>query len=170
MGKQNGKKLKIVGRNSNKIKTWGTFMKIKNIKYGITNGGLACGPVDGSVNAVIEYEDNKGTRFLSNVEYSGIPSFYLSNIDIYDLLIKEDLESADKYHIESFADVELGEYLDIYEELKNKKSDDSLLLKLLICVTVMDKESTEKLIKQSVGKDIKEIKMPNLRMVLEDYL
>ena len=145
-------------------------MKIKTIRYGITAGGFACGPVDGSVNAIIEYEDKEGTKFLSNVEYSSIPTLYLSDIDIFDLLMKEELEAVDKYFIKSFAGVDLKEYPDIYEQLKNKKSDDALLLKLLICVTVMDKESTDKLIKQSMDKYIKEIKIPSLRKVLEDYL
>ena len=84
--------------------------------------------------------------------------------------MKEELEAVDKYFIKSFAGVDLKEYPDIYEQLKNKKSDDALLLKLLICITVMDKESTDKLMKECEGKDIKEIKIPNLNKILEDYL
>ena len=144
-------------------------MIIKNIRYGIAEGGIACGPVSGSVIATIEYEDEKGIHYLYNCEFDGIPSIYLSDKDIYDTLMKEELDSVEEYLLSEYEGICLGEYDDFYEDIKYKRSDKFKLLKLLIVVTCADIKVTDRIIKKSTGKDIKNIKLPNLSLILDLY-
>ena len=141
-------------------------MIIKNMKYGITEGGFACGPVPGSVVATIKYKDETGIHFLSNVEFDGIPSIYLSDKDIFDTLMKEELDDVEEYLLLEFDGVTLGEYADFYDGIKYKRSDKFKLLKLLLVITCASTNATNRTIKKYTGKDIKEVKFPNMTHLL----
>jgi hypothetical protein len=138
---------------------------IKGIRYGITEGGMACGPVSGNVVASIEFQDDDKVSFLSMVEVFGIPEFYFSEEDIYDELLEESEDFIDKANsliINEFNGIELEEYEDIMEELKKPyNEEDKALIKLLIAVVRLDYDEADKLIKESVGKYIKDINIPD---------
>ena len=138
---------------------------IKGIRYGITEGGMACGPVSGNVVASIEFQDDDKVSFLSMVEVFGIPEFYFSEEDIYDELLEESEDFIDKANsliINEFNGIELEEYEDIMEELKKPyNKEDKALIKLLIAVVRLDYDEADKLIEESVGKYIKDINIPD---------
>ena len=54
---------------------------IENASCGITEGGVACGPVFGSVVATIKIKNDK-TQYLSLVEVQGFPNFYLTSLSV----------------------------------------------------------------------------------------
>ena len=139
---------------------------IKGIRYGITEGGMACGPVSGNVVASIEFQDDDKVSFLSMVEVFGIPEFYFSEEDIYDELLEESEDFIDKANsliINEFNGIELKEYEDIMEELKKPyNEEDKALIKLLIAVVRLDYDEADKLIEESVGKYIKDINIPDI--------
>ena len=138
---------------------------IKGIRYGITEGGMACGPVSGNVVASIEFQDDDKVSFLSMVEVFGMPEFYFSEEDIYDDLLEESEDFIDKANsliINEFNGIELEEYEDIMEELKKPyNEEDKALIKLLIAVVRLDYDEADKLIEESVGKYIKDINIPD---------
>jgi hypothetical protein len=138
---------------------------IKGIRYGITEGGMACGPVSGNVVASIEFQDDDKVSFLSMVEVFGIPEFYFSEEDIYDELLEESEDFIDKANsliINEFNGIELKEYEDIMEELKKPyNEEDKALIKLLIAVVRLDYDEADKLIEESIGKYIKDINIPD---------
>lgn len=138
---------------------------IKGIRYGITEGGMACGPVSGNVVASIEFQDDDKVSFLSMVEVFGMPEFYFSEEDIYDELLEESEDFIDKANsliINEFNGIELEEYEDIMEELKKPyNEEDKALIKLLIAVVRLDYDEADKLIEESVGKYIKDINIPD---------
>lgn len=138
---------------------------IKGIRYGITEGGMACGPVSGNVVASIEFQDDDKVSFLSMVEVFGVPEFYFSEEDIYDELLEESEDFIDKANsliINEFNGIELKEYEDIMEELKKPyNEEDKALIKLLIAVVRLDYDEADKLIEESVGKYIKDINIPD---------
>jgi len=138
---------------------------IKGIRYGITEGGMACGPVSGNVVASIEYQNGDKVSFLSMVEVFGMPEFYLSEEDIYENLLEESEDFIDKANsliINEFNGIELKEYEDIMEELKKPyNEEDKALIKLLIAVVRLDYDEADKLIEESVGKYITEINIPD---------
>lgn len=138
---------------------------IKGIRYGITEGGMACGPVSGNVVASIEFQDDDKVSFLSMVEVFGIPEFYFSEEDIYDELLEESEDFIDKANsliINEFNGIELEEYEDIMEELKKPyNEEDKALIKLLIAVVRLDYDEADKLIEESIGKYIKDINIPD---------
>lgn len=138
---------------------------IKGIRYGITEGGMACGPVSGNVVASIEFQDDDKVSFLSMVEVFGMPEFYFSEEDIYDELLEESEDFIDKANsliINEFNGIELKEYEDIMEELKKPyNEEDKALIKLLIAVVRLDYDEADKLIEESVGKYIKDINIPD---------
>ena len=138
---------------------------IKGIRYGITEGGMACGPVSGNVVASIEFQDDDKVSFLSMVEVFGIPEFYFSEEDIYNELLEESEDFIDKANsliINEFNGIELKEYEDIMEELKKPyNEEDKALIKLLIAVVRLDYDEADKLIEESVGKYIKDINIPD---------
>ena len=138
---------------------------IKGIRYGITEGGMACGPVSGNVVASIEFQDDDKVSFLSMVEVFGVPEFYFSEEDIYDELLEESEDFIDKANsliINEFNGIELKEYEDIMEELKKPyNEEDKALIKLLIAVVRLDYDEADKLIEESIGKYIKDINIPD---------
>ena len=138
---------------------------IKGIRYGITEGGMACGPVSGNVVASIEYQNGDKVSFLSMVEVFGMPEFYLSEEDIYENLLEESEDFIDKANsliINEFNGIKLEEYEDIMEELKKPyNEEDKALIKLLIAVVRLDYDEADKLIEESVGKYITEINIPD---------
>lgn len=139
---------------------------VKNIKCGITEGGVACGPIDGNIVATIEYQEKNKVNWLSLVDVFGIPEFYQSDKNIFDELMKESedfIDEANSLLIKKFNDIDLEEYEDIIEQLnKSVDEDDKTLIKLLIAVVRLDFEDLDKLIADSIGKYTTDIQIPKI--------
>lgn len=141
---------------------------IEEIKCGITEGGFACGPVDGNVVVSMKFNDGKETKWLNSVEVGGIPNFYLTDKDIYDDLLKEDFDDEefanmlDASFVSSFADVSLGEYEDIFESFENADPNTVKLIRAIIWVTRCDMDELESIIESLTGKSVVGLDIPIL--------
>lgn len=142
--------------------------KILDAKYGITDGGMACGPVSGYVVATIKFECEGKIQYLSIDDYESFPTFYLTDEDIFNNLISEVddeafLDLRDSHELYEIDDIDLSthEYFDIYDSLYQKGSGPAYsLIKFAIAVVRLDVEDTNKLINESIGKYVTEIDIP----------
>ena len=52
---------------------------VNEVKHGVSGGGIACGPVEGSVNVSLNVSAGDKTFWITNSELTGIPNFYLTD-------------------------------------------------------------------------------------------
>ena len=141
---------------------------IENAKCGITDGGFACGPVGGNVVVTVQFKEDKKTQYLSVVEVSGIPNYYLSEEDIFDELVKEDFDDMkfqavmDASYITDFNGIEFGcEYSDVFESISDDKNNPAVpLLRYVIALLRCPMEDVEGMVKMASGKYADEIEIP----------
>lgn len=139
--------------------------KIIDAKVGASSGGIACGPVGGTVVASVLYEAPDGERkWLHCCEAEGLPAFYLSEDDIHGKLLEEDWEDQafwDRVNCELFVDsfdgLPLGEYEKTLKGLAGE-SPAAPLIRFLIALTRCDWKDAESLIDGAKGKYAQEIK------------
>lgn len=140
---------------------------IEEVKCGISEGGMACGPVDGAVVASLKINDGEQTKWLSLVEVMGIPNVTLTDEDIYDRLIADDFSDEftqfiNDHTIESFEGIEIEEgyystYSCIQEDPENPAGP---LVKYLVALVRCDMEDVDGLIEMAVGKYADELDIP----------
>lgn len=114
----------------------------------------------GVVSAVKFKADDNSPEWLSLVEVDGIPTFYLSDEDIFDDLLDEE-EDIEEYETDDFYGLELGEYDDLMYELVYGAADyDEIVrnevVRFVIAITRATEEDTEKLINEAKGKKLYE--------------
>ena len=141
---------------------------IECVKIGETEGGIACGPCCGSIIVSIKYRYNETSKWLTNVEVTGIPNFYLSESDIFDDLIKDEFdeklsEVLEKCYIDEFDGIKLGYYDDFKTELINNFKPTAFLIKYIIALINADKNEVKQLISNCEGKYIDEIMVSFLK-------
>ena len=139
---------------------------IEDIKVGESAGGIACGPVGGSIVAEMKLrnaEDNS-VSYHQIVETEGMPTLLESDESLYDILIEEDFE--DK---EAWAKVENAQaggycaYSEFYDDVKDLETfdeEDVPLWKLLVFFTRASWEEIDKMKPQFIGKALEEIEVP----------
>ena len=104
---------------------------IKDVKCGVAGGGVACGPVPGTVTGSIQFKKDYGPfSWITLSDVAGIANFYLTEEDIYDKVQDidgDDEEFIDKlnddYFIRSFDGIsfgEYGEYRDVFRSIEEK--------------------------------------------------
>ena len=149
---------------------------IEDAKCGITDGGMACGPVSGSVIATVKFKEGDKSQYLSLAEVSGIPNFFLTDRDVYDDLIKEDFDDKefDSYmnasYISDFNGVELGEYVDVLESIHEDPENPAVsLLRYIIALVRCPMEDVDGLVEIASGKYADELEIP-ISDVEEDYI
>ena len=147
---------------------------IEEAKCGVTDGGMACGPVSGNVVVTVRFResgDNAGAaqpQWISLVEAEGFPNIYLSDRDIYEDLLKEDIEDEafteylQAHYMDSFGGLELGiEYEEIFESIaEDPENPAAALLRYLIALARCDWDSVGPLIKAAEGKYADELEIP----------
>lgn len=145
---------------------------IENAKYGITDGGIACGPVDGNVVVTVKYNDGESCKWLSVVDVMGTLNFFLLDKDAHDEIMKEDIkdESFTNYlndhYITEFDGLEIGmEYGEAIENLSENGDDPAAaMIRYVLYLTYSDEESTKKMIAESIGKYADELEVPMKEM------
>ena len=146
---------------------------IEKIKVGVTEGGVACGPVSGDIIVSIKYKkDNEASKWLSNAECMGIPNIFINDYDPFELLMSGDVEDP-KWGIgmtNSFEEIDFNDYEDMFEAfLENETNSANQLLRLLIAVTCLSDEEKSALISVTEGKYVDEVDVP-ISDIEEDYL
>ena len=150
---------------------------IEEAKCGMTDGGMACGPADGSIVVTVKFKEGHKTQYLSMVEVQGFPNFYLTNLDVFDDLVKEDFEDEefqkimDASYITDFDGVEIGgEYADVFDGIHNSLNNPAVpLLRYIIALIRCPIEDTEDLIQKAAGRYVDEIEVP-LSDIEEEYM
>ncbi len=130
--------------------------RIDRVKCELMNNGIGCGPGSDLVVAAVQYTRGFETKWLTNVEAAGVPNFYLSDEDIFDKIGDE--EATEKYYINKFENIALGDYRDIDESIENNIRDCSNdLIKFVVLITRCNDKKMKKLIKAAEGEYLDEI-------------
>ena len=150
---------------------------IEEAKCGITNGGMACGPVPGNVVVTIKYNDGEQTSWLSLIEVDGIPNLALTDKDVFEDLVEEDFddegftEYLQEHTIFDFAGIEFDAHYDttfacMAEDPENPAIP---LIRYLITLVRCPMREVKGLIKKAEGKYADELDIP-MSDVEEEYL
>ena len=130
---------------------------IESAKYGVGEGGFACGPVEGPVVAEVKVKTENEEFYMTLAEIYGIPNFYKSNESVYDFLVDPDIDE-EKIEVVNKNFIETGDYDEIFE----KRDDEWFeLYRYLIYVVRADYEECDEFIKVTTGKYIDEMDIPN---------
>ena len=144
---------------------------IEDAKCGVANAS----PMMGIVATSVKFNDGASSKWFNLAEVDGIPCFYLTEKDVYDVLIENDFDDEmqeffDKSSISEFEGITLGEYDDIFDSIyENPDSPAVPFLRYVFALTRCDIKDVPKLVKRAVGKYVDEIKVP-ISDVEDDYL
>lgn len=140
---------------------------IAECKCGVSKGGFACGPVEGSVNAAVKFTVDGVSKWLTNSEFTGIPNFYLTDESVFERFMDDDLtdefgEYLDPHYLKEFEGIFLaGEYDMIVKSLEeNENNPASALIRFVIALTRCDNEEIESLIRMGTGHYVEELDIP----------
>ena len=141
---------------------------IETAKCGITEGGMACGPVPGNVVVTVQFKEGSTVQWLSLVEFDGIPNVYLSDKDIYEDLVAEDLddEKFTEYMNENFIQEFNGikfddDYSTTFESIADDPKNPAIpLVRYLIALVRCDMDDVENLIQMASGKYADQLDIP----------
>lgn len=134
---------------------------INSVRTGESDGGMACGPVSGSISVEARITTDKGEEFYMVLsETEGIPDIFKSPISLLDRIMDDEYdESWAEYHMD------VGEYDEIFEAKDPEWFD---LFRYLIYIVSADEEDGERFIKKTTGKYLDEITIP--KSVVEEEL
>ena len=144
---------------------------IEDAKCGVANAS----PMMGIVATSVKFNDGESSKWFNLAEVDGIPCFYLTEKDVYDVLIENDFDDEmqeffDKSSILEFEGITLGEYGDIFDSIYENPDNPAVpFLRYVFALTRCDLKDVDKLVKKAVGKHVDEIKVP-ISDVEDDYL
>ena len=138
---------------------------IVDIKVGISDAGMACGPVSGNVIAEVQLRDpeNEEVTYHSMVEVDDTLTFFESDESLYDILLSGD---SDDERWELVEESEVGGYtgyVEFFADLEENEICDGEhedIWKLLVFLVRASNEDTENAIKEYVGKPLNRIDIP----------
>ena len=140
---------------------------IEEAKCGISNGGMACGPVPGSVVASVKVNDGSKVQWLTMSETDGILNVSLSENDIYDKLIEEKFDDdfltfMEEHFIDDYEGIELGsDYSDILGSISDDPDNPAVpVLRYLIALIRCEMNDVDRLINMAVGHYADELDIP----------
>ncbi len=140
---------------------------IVDAKCGVTEGGMACGPVGGNVIVTVKYNDGDKTYWLSNAEVMGIPNFYLTDKDVFDDLMEENFEDEvfteymQECFVGDFEDLFLGEYADVFSSIADDPENPAVpLVRYVVTLTRCSMDEVDGRIEMAKGKYADELDIP----------
>lgn len=147
---------------------------VEDVKVGVSKGGMACGPVPGSVVAEVCIRDlDDGTvKYYSLTEVEGIPNFCETDESTYDRQIEE-VDDEEFWNMLSAHTVSgFSDYVDVFEnqgDMELHDPDQLLIWKYLIYMVRADWDEIEELKAKSVGKCLGDFELP-VSDVEQEYL
>ena len=140
---------------------------IEECKCGVAPGGVACGPVEGSVNASVKVTFDDKTKWITNSEFAGLPSFYMTDESIYERFIENDMSAEfaeyleDKF-ISEFENIKLlGDYDVIVKSLAENENNPAVnLIRFIIVLTRCDINEVNSFVTLGTGRYIDEVDFP----------
>lgn len=140
---------------------------IEDAKCGVTKGGMACGPVPGSVVGAVKFCSGKDSMWLYLVETDGFPGFYLSDRELYDELIEEDFDDEFVEYMDNHLLAEMDgiclrtEYEDVIESIyKNRNNSAAALIRFMITLVRCDLDKVDSISQSAIGRYVDEIDIP----------
>lgn len=172
----------VSGNGLNKTKARGENMMgrylIKDVKCEVSNGGMACGPVGGSVAAAVLFEHDGEEQWLHAVEVEGMLNVFIMKDDIYDVLLKDDYDEEYVEKLEATTGHEVagvmlsGDYCDIICELYDNEEltdSDKSFIRFVLAIVRCDWDEVRILQKNAIGRYTDDLMIP-LTDVEEEYL
>lgn len=148
----------------------------EDVKCGVSAGGFACGPVDGSVNASLKINDGESVKWLTLSELMGIPDAFLTEDDVYEKLINNDFSDEftdymNAHHIDSYNGIAFEEgYYETFSNIEeNPENPANPVVRYLVSLIRCSMEETEMMIELGKGKYADEIDVP-MSDVEEEYM
>ena len=142
---------------------------IEDIKCGLGEGGMACGPVSGPVVAEAKVKDDKGEVFyLSLAEVDGFPNFFQTEKSTYEMQVSQNMTDEDvSYLNDNYISVD-GDYDNLFEMTEE---DEELLplLKYLTYIVRADWDECKEFQEKTKGKYLDEFEIPPCDLE-EEYL
>lgn len=138
---------------------------VSEVKCGVSEGGVACGPGSGSVVVSVNVTEGDKSFWLSNAEVTGIPNFYLTDQDIYEKLVNDDdedfYEKLEEKFIKEFDGIALGEYDDIFASIRKNVGNPAVsLIRYIILLTRCSMDEVEDIVAMAKGKYVDDIEVP----------
>lgn len=139
---------------------------IVDVQVGVSEGGMACGPVGGHVIAEVQVRDleNNKIAFHSLAEVDGTLNFMLTDESTFDGQIKDDYQ--DTQFWDKISEAENGGYSDyneFYEDLEKHEicdEDCALIWKYLAYMVRADWSEIDQMKNASIGKVFGEFAIP----------
>ena len=128
---------------------------IKGVKCGESEGGIACGPVGGSIIAEAEINTDAGEEFfLSLVEACGFPNFLKTEKSEFDRLIAENPEDDDFFNS---CLIRSSEYADIFDDPEDEFFP---IYKYLTYIVRTNRDEVEDFVNKTIGKYLDTVTIP----------
>lgn len=149
---------------------------ILDVKTGMAEGGMACGPVPGTIFSAVKYSDGRELKWLYLAEAMGFPNFYLTDEDVFDQLEEEDIEDTDfteflnDHFLETFEGISVSiDYDEVLASYKHDSDNPAVpLIRYMIALCRCPEENLEALKKAGKGHYVDEIDIPKTDLE-EDY-
>lgn len=148
---------------------------LENVKVGVSEGGVACGSVGGSVNveACVRAIDDGKVTYHTITDYDGFPSFMITDESKYDGLMEENYEDTEFWtEVQNSEVAEYGDYNDFYEDLQEHelcKEEWEPIWRYLAYMACADWNEIDKMKILSVGKVLGDFEIPVCDME-QEYL
>ena len=138
---------------------------IEEAKCGLTSGGFACGPVPANVVVTVRFNDGTGTKWISAVECTGIPNYFLLDRDMHDELIEEKdetIEYVQQYYICDLNGIALdSEYVETCNSIRNDPDNPAVpFVRYIIALLRCSMDEIDGLIEMAAGKYADELDIP----------
>ena len=150
---------------------------IEEAKCGVTEGGIACGPVGGDVLAAVRFNTGEGAQWITIVDTCGIPNVFLTDNDVSDSILEEDMENEEfieymnEHSINELDGIGFdGDYSCLFENIAGDPENPAVpLIRYLVALVRCETGEEENLISMAEGRYADELDIP-ASDVEEDYL
>ena len=143
---------------------------IEEAKCGVTDGVMTPhGPMPGHVMVMVKFREDgkKSPQWLNLVEADEFPNVYLTDEDIFDKLMEEDMEDTefeeylDEHYLEEFEGIPVYDYADLFEGIAQEPDDPAVpLIRYMIALVRCAMEDVEPLIRMAQGRYADEVDIP----------
>ena len=141
---------------------------IETAKYDIVEDDIACVSTLRTVVATVQFKEGSKTQWLSLVEVDGIPNVYLTDKDIHEAQVAEDLhdeefiEYAAAHYITEFNGIAFdADYSTTFENIADDPENPAApLIRYLIALVRCDMDEVDDLIQMASGKYADELDFP----------
>lgn len=147
---------------------------IEEVKCDLTNGGLSCGPVSGSVVVTVRFNEGSEPKWLSVVETEGIANYFLLNKDVHTELVEEDdetIDSVEEHYVYDINGIELDpEYSGTFESIADDPENPAVpFVRYIIALVRCDMDDVTALIEMATGRFVDELEIP-ISDLEEDFI